>query len=704
MARITDDSIDLRRYIAAAKRYKWIYIATFVVIMTGAIYFYATREPKYDMYAKIMIEHDDGNNMIAGMSQLTRLLSLGNFGGGVSVDNELFVLQSRTVLRQTVKELKLNQKYFLKKGFMHKQTLYGDSPLLIVTDEHRFDSIPNGNLLFKISLKETGKADVSVIKGVFETIYEENDIDLPSTLTVEGIPFTLLPTNHFVKGESQRINAAISSIDDTVEKLAKEIKAESASMTSDIIILNYETPNLQLGKDVLNTLIAKYNDQRLIGKDMKADRGTEFIDKQLETVYSDLVASDTQLEKFKSENKLTDISAEMSVLLESSSKLTESILEMRSQVMMCDLMLKYLKSEDSKYSIVPTTSNTGDAGNEVVLQYNDLVLQRIKLQRSAKPDNVALAEATAAIDAMRNVVVESVEQQKKNCEVALETLEGQYAQFTSRLDSAPKVEREFIEISRENVIQNELYLLLLSKKAEFQINISALSVPGFVVDEAYPIENLPSRSKAFLIVGLLFSLILPSLYVLFKLWRDNSVYREYDMPLEIKKNSDFAVCDDMPSLRSAILSKEVSKIIPLLYGSGMHKDAIIELCQRITNTGKRVLLIDLDNITKSSTQLRDLKNSTPTSLTEEIDCMGYDGNVGDMLLNDHFKALLQTLSEKYDKIILAAHYSEDVFTSIKDIDETVQIFYLATSGKTKRKEVAHVAEYANGHHVVFGIV
>ena len=145
MANISDDKIDLRRIINAVKRCKWVCIATFVVLMAGSIYFALTREPKYDIYSIMLIEDDQSSGagaLLGGASRnsLMNMLSIGGFGKA-SIENEMVVVKSHSVMERVVKKLGLNRKYYLNEGFLHKKTLYGNSPVLVVTDDGYFDTL-----------------------------------------------------------------------------------------------------------------------------------------------------------------------------------------------------------------------------------------------------------------------------------------------------------------------------------------------------------------------------------------------------------------------------------------------------------------------------------------------------------------------------------------------------------------------------------
>lgn len=723
MANISDDKIDLRRIINAVKRCKWVCIATFVVLMAGSIYFALTREPKYDIYSIMLIEDDQSSGagaLLGGASRssLMNMLSIGGFGKA-SIENEMVVVKSHSVMERVVKKLGLNRKYYLNEGFLHKKTLYGNSPVLVVTDDGYFDTLTK-SLQFKIELKKNGKADVKAVRGFFNTLYEGNDMDLPATVKVDGASFALLPTDYYVEGESLKMNVFLSDVTSTVEELSKKIDIDTYDKKSDALLLAYDDPNMQRGKDILNALVAEYKEHRLKGKSEKAMLGVEFIDWQLKTVYESLVQSEASMEKFKEDNKITNIAVELEVMLEAASKLNEGMLEARAQEMMCDLMLTFLKTEESKYSLLPTmessnssmASNSSTSGsssksssgsNTLVSQYNDLVLQRMRLLRSAKPDNVALMEVTANIDAMRGAVVESVEQQKKNIQAGLSVLNGQYDEFASRLSSTPKLEREYIIHKRDLELNNQIYLFLLGKKVDYQLRQESNSVPATVIDLAYNKENKPSRLKSIIwpIIGLVMSFVFMVLFVLYWLRRHQEINKEYDMPASVDHS---LVYDDTVMLRSLLLAHQgTSKLVSVVYGtSGMALEelsaAVFELSGQIANAGKRVLLIDLGNVCDGECKLNDISSAQadirPSSLNG-MDYLGYNGNVAsDMLLNDKFAALVSSLSGKYDKILLLYRYGEDAVSAAVALaqDNDAPVVYLVKSGYTKRAEIDNIAK------------
>lgn len=713
MENINNDKIDLRRYIAAAKRYKWLYIAALVVMMSGSIFFALTREPKYEINASMLVESEQssGSGALAGLNQMMGMFSsLGGFGGLTS-ENEVYVAQSNNVLERTVKEMQLNRKYYIREGFMRKKSLYDDSPVLVVADDEYFDTV-NGGMQFKIKLKKNGKADIKAQKGWFTTVYEAEDVDLPTTIEVDNAKFTLLPTDAYVKGAQLEMSVSLSSNVLATAALYKSLKVKSVTKT-DFITLSLSDPNLKRGKAILNTLMRLYNEFRLDGKANKASKGVEFIDEQLALAYESLIHSEASMEKFKSENDVTDIQIELEVMLEAASKLNEGMLAARAQTMICDLMLKFLTTEESKYSLLPSMSTgattsissgdgesaSGGSGNSIINSYNELILKRMRLLRSARPDNKALAEVTANIDAMRGAVIESVEQQKNNVGAAMDVLEGQYNQFASRLKSSPSLERQYMDIARDMKLNNQVYLVLLSKKVDYQMKMASNDVPATIIEDAYCEKNKASnmRSLIYPVLGLFVALLFPSLFVLYMTWRRKEITREYDMPLSVRKGG-YATYEDVLQLRSDILSSGNSKLIPIGYAvetnSGRVAEAVTSICRHISDTGRKIAIVDLNNACGCGGQLDDISNKVPEPVKYAgFDCLGYTGSVAsDMLLNDKFCQLLEQLYDKYDSVIVSFEYSDDAACAINKMSENVSIVYMVEGGVTRRRHIDQLAE------------
>ena len=169
------------------------------------------------------------------------------------------------------------------------------------------------------------------------------------------------------------------------------------------------------------------------------------------------------------------------------------------------------------------------------------------------------------------------------------------------------------------------------------------------------------------------------------------------MPLSVRKGG-YATYEDVLQLRSDILSSGNSKLIPIGYAvetnSGRVAEAVTSICRHISDTGRKIAIVDLNNACGCGGQLDDISNKVPEPVKYAgFDCWGYTGSVAsDMLLNDKFCQLLEQLYDKYDSVIVSFEYSDDAACAINKMSESVSIVYMVEGGVTRRRHIDQLAE------------
>ena len=491
------DIIDLRKYIKALKK-GWIWgLITFVIIFGLAITYCVIKMPQYDSYAMMLIEDDSDKGaraMGGGMASLMRTFSIGGFGSS-SIDNELIIVKSNAVKRAVSSRLGLNRTYVEKKG-LKKEFLYKNSPVLVEAPNQLFDTLQSS---FKIRLEIKGdKVDISASKGRFGgTFASKNDAVLPCSFETPFGVFQLVKTDSYKSGENRTIDVMISGDDIVASGLDETVlSVDYRNKKADIIELKILDVSKERGCDILNGLMSSYNEKRKGRRNETATAEVEFLDERIAQMGTQLAVAEGKVASFKSDNNLIDIGAEASILIHQDKKTDEEMIAMNIQRSMLNDILDQLNNPEKKYSLIPMAETLGDGGAATIItNYNALVLKRLSISKSAKPNNMILKQITEQIDTLRETAIENVNRTLDNLQIKYASVIKENSKYKGRLNTIPKYEQEYVDLMRDKELKNALYMFLLEKRESAMLKMNNTQELGFVFEPAYSAIKPNIKSK-----------------------------------------------------------------------------------------------------------------------------------------------------------------------------------------------------------------
>src|SRR5690606_1840416 len=130
--------------------WKYFLLSVIISIIAASLYI-RFKAPLYEVDATILIKDDKKG---AGLSELSAFEDLGLLKNSNSIDNEIEVLKSRSLMNLVVQELRLNVRYFVEhspiavekfeNAPIYVRFLAGDSAIYNAKDE--FVIVPKSNL------------------------------------------------------------------------------------------------------------------------------------------------------------------------------------------------------------------------------------------------------------------------------------------------------------------------------------------------------------------------------------------------------------------------------------------------------------------------------------------------------------------------------------------------------------------------------
>ena len=194
-------------------------------------------------------------------------------------------------------------------------------------------------------------------------------------------------------------------------------------------------------------------------------------------------------------------------------------MEMSTQLEMVNSVLK-IASTSGNEQLLPTNLGMPSALDEMVGEYNQLVLSRNRTLRQATPSNPAVLQFNREIVAMRDLIKENLKKSQVNIQLGIGQLKDQMNKTQEALGIFPMQEKLFRSIERQQNLKESLFLYLLQKREETSIALSANAPKAKIVNPAYTSDTpiSPNRKNVYLyslFLGLLIPLVF--LFIIFSL-------------------------------------------------------------------------------------------------------------------------------------------------------------------------------------------
>lgn len=508
----SNELISLPDLVKTVVKHWYLFVISVICCVALAFAYAKITKDEYTVCANVMIRTDmssTGNMAGAFMQQF----GLGNLmGQGVSVDDELHVISSHSLLREAALKMGLNKTRIYKENFFNRETQYKDFAIDVIDPTMQCDTLST-TLVFKIKVDEEGKADIKVKKR-FHTLANIKDATLPAEVSTIYGNYIVTTTPDYVAGEAYNYTIRVCSFDAAAENVGKNVDIYIPDKLSNLITLSMQTAYIDYGKELLNTLTDLYNKRGIKEKNIEAINTAQFIDERLALIAHELDSAERKVEKYKQDNKLSDLEIEAKIILEQDGEFQATLLETETTAKILEYTLDFISQPENRYSLIPFSSGLDKGASDALTAYNELALKRLNLSNTAKAGSPALKILEEQIDASRQNVISTVKTALESTNIALKDLRDKEAKFYDRIRTMPTQEREFISIFRQKAIKEELYIFLLQKQEENALTLAMASPKGQIVDEAYNfVEPVSLSTTMKLAIGFLIGLILPAIYL-----------------------------------------------------------------------------------------------------------------------------------------------------------------------------------------------
>ncbi len=506
-------------------RWHWFVLGVIITLLGAFIYLRYTPQ-QYEVASTILIDDKDTSEMPSELSAFEDLGLLGN--NKKSIDNEIGLLKSRSLMDRVVKDLEINVSYFTQ-GRVRTSELYKNSLPFKINFFSKDSIFYQRDTTFSI---QAISATNFMLKNSDGTIITEQVFG--KNIVTDFGDMTVTPMAMNSKYVNNDIVVKILPLKKVVENLRNRVQVDLLYKKSSLIELRLKAPIKLKAEDILNDLVRQYNKDAVEDKSLIGNNTNIFINERLAVIEKDLTNVDKGVETFKTTNKLTDISSEATLVLENSTELGKKIVDLHTQLKLADYVIDYVT--DNTEQLIPANLGLTDgAVNSNSARYNELLLERNRILKSSGKKNPVIINLDSQLLQLRASIAQGLVNLKSSLNIALNDATNQENKLYSRINSVPRQEREYRDIQRQQQIIETLYLYLLQKREENAISL-AVTVPNAKIIDVADGSNIPIYPKRNItyIVALLLGLIVPFMvfYILFLL--DNKVHTSKDIEAVIK--------------------------------------------------------------------------------------------------------------------------------------------------------------------------
>lgn len=532
----------------------WPYIVAFLIAcMIGAYIYLRYQSPVYNVNATVLIKQGDKTKNSSAVSTFAAMQDLGMMSMASNFDNEVEIIQSRSLIKKVVNTLNLNINYSEKQKFGYEQTLYNNSPIKVWMAPEEADRLQKA---MKLSISLTSESAFSVKAKYFigkEEKEETHTFDrMPAIMItpVGTVSFTAPSDTSLAKIEEPRtIDVVISSPTTMAASCKSRLTAEPTSKTTSIIVLNYSDVDILRGIDFIKALVSLYNSDANDDKNEVATRTAEFINARIEIINKELGTTEKELAEYKQKAGLTNIKADAEQALQGSSEYNNRRAENSTQLRLVEFLRQYIDNPANHYEVIPANVGITDQSlTTVITQYNEMLIERKRLLRTSSEENPAVANLDISLAATRNSVLTTVESVHKGLLITRSNLDIEAGKYESRISNAPIQEKELISISRQQEIKANLYLMLLQKREENAITLASTANNGRIIEEPLFGGQTGPKSKQIYMIAIVLGIAIPVGF----LWLIRMLRFKIEGRADVEKITDISIVGDVPetSLRS----------------------------------------------------------------------------------------------------------------------------------------------------------
>ncbi len=583
--KINQDEIDLSKIFRALLDKWYLFVIAAIIFGALAVTYLIFALPVYEANASVLVKDAKATG-----GDATQIITDGGmFGAQTNVTNQKAILGSYSVLSKVVENLNMQVTVYNETNFT-PYPLYKRSPFKVNINSinkfyqgtQKFYLRLLGSNKFELSIEYDGSqmpdfkySEIHSWGDNIKTKYFDLKIDRVDTIKFDP--------------EITKYGFVYNDMQTSVANILNNLTIEDVDKTGTIINLTYKDNLTVRAVDLLNNIAKVYLEMELESKIKDANTTLAFIEEQLGTTNDELNTVEKRLEAYRRQTSAINLGEQSRNLL---GQLQTTDIEIRKSAVRLkslDNLAEYVKKNADFAALSPSSFGIDEPLLiQLIEEFRNLQLKRKQASGGTNKITPQIQIIDEQIESTRAGLIENIKSIKNQVGIADASAKDQLKNYESDISKIPEQEREFMNIQRNQDVNQKMYVYLLQKKQQTQIQLNTAAPENKILDPAVAGDKPVAPNKALIaIIAAMLSFIIPSTIVFFQ-----NVFKS-----TINSRDDIDTATNIPVL--GVIGKKEENTKRSLYVYDNPKSVIAE-CLRSIRTNiqladpenkKRVILI-----------------------------------------------------------------------------------------------------------------
>ena len=431
--------LDILKYLL----HNWFWFVLSIAVFGGwAWYKYSKTQFRYTTNATVMFKDAHTTARQAGLDRLA------NATPQVNVSNEILQFQSPELMRQAVLRLHAEVDYKIK-DYLRWEELYSNAPIKVTfydVDDDRTASMevtPIDEKTVRLTGFSTGEKLIAPLGKTVKT-------PLGKVLVTKTLSYGTEWLGHTIFVDKRDINVVVGEFcpNLSITQGSTDENNYYNGANSSILYMNFSDVSPERAEDILNTLIAIYNEETITDKNQIAINTSNFIDERLEIIEKELSGVEGQIQNYKEANNMVDLGTATSQSVSQRERYSTEVKDLVLQQQTGLYLRDYLRDPSKATELIP--ANTGISNGSIenqISEYNTAKLRRDKLlEGGGGENNPVIEDLNKSLNAMRQNIMRSVDNMNANISAKIDDIANRAGQATARMSQIPRQQRQMLSI------------------------------------------------------------------------------------------------------------------------------------------------------------------------------------------------------------------------------------------------------------------